>query len=332
MGLSIGLVYDLRVAHRGAGLSEEDLAEFDSEETIAAIEKALQELGHHAECVGHGRELCRRLVAGERWDLVFNLAEGVAGRSREAQVPALLELFQVPYTFSDPLTCAATLDKAVAKRLVAAAGVATAPSVLVRDAADLAAVDLTYPLFAKPVAEGTGKGIDARSRIATPTELGPVVAHLLARYRQPVLVEGYLPGREFTTSILGTGADARVLGTLEVCLHADVPHGDYTFDVKEQSEVFVDYVPLTNGPLRRPVEELALAAYRAVECRDAGRVDVRLDGQGDPCFLEINPLPGLHPTHSDLPMTATAHGMSYRELIGAIVAGACTRQGVAYDT
>ena len=330
MGLRIGLVYDLRAAHRVAGLSEEDLAEFDSEETIAAIEGALQVLGHHPECIGHGRDLCRRLVAGDRWDLVFNLAEGVAGRSREAQVPALLELFGVPYTFSDPLTCAATLDKSVAKRLVAGAGVATAPSVLVRDSRDLPAVDLTYPLFAKPVAEGTGKGIDAQSRIASPSDLAPTVERLLKRYRQPVLVEGYLPGREFTTSILGTGADARVLGTLEVRLRADAPHGDYTFDVKERSEAFVDYVPLTDGVLRRPVEELALAAYRAVECRDAGRVDVRLDEHGDPCFLEINPLPGLHPTHSDLPMTAIAHGMSYRDLIGAIVTGACARQGVAY--
>ena len=330
MTLRIGLVYDLRAVHRGTGLSEEDLAEFDSEETIAAIDGALQELGHQTERIGHGRDLCRRLVAGDRWDLVFNLAEGMAGRSREAQVPALLELFAVPYTFSDPLTCAATLDKAVAKRLVAAVGVATAPSVLVRDAADLAAVDLTYPLFAKPVAEGTGKGIDAQSRIATPAALGPVVERLLARYRQPVLVEGYLSGREFTTSILGTGTGARVLGTLEVCLHADAPHGDYTFDVKEQSEVYVDYPLLTEETLRRPVEELALAAYRAVECRDAGRVDVRLDGQGTPCFLEINPLPGLHPTHSDLPMTATAHGMTYRDLIAAIVAGACARQGISH--
>ncbi|RMF85495.1 MAG: D-alanine--D-alanine ligase [Nitrospirae bacterium] len=326
--MTIGLVYDLRAAYRDQDLSVEALAEFDSEETVEALEAALRGIGHRPERIGHGRDLARRLVGGERWDLVFNIAEGVAGRSREAQVPALLELFDLPYTFSDPLTCAATLDKGVAKRLVAAAGVATAPFAVVHDLAELDRLELAYPLFAKPLAEGTGKGVDGDSRVRNEAALRPVVARLLERYRQPVLVEEYLPGREFTTSILGTGAAARVLGTLEVILSADAPHDDYTFAVKEESERYVDYLPLYEPPLRRAVESLALTAYCALECRDAGRVDVRLDRHGRPCFLELNPLPGLHPTHSDLPMTATAHGMAYDELIGAIVASACGRHGI----
>jgi len=330
MGLRIGLVYDLRAAYRDQGLSEEALAEFDSEATVDALDAALRGLGHTPDRIGHGRELARRLVAGERWDLVFTIAEGVAGRSREAQVPALLEMFAVPYTFSDPLTCAATLDKGVAKRLAAAAGVATARFAVVGAVAELDALELTYPLFAKPLAEGTGKGVDGDSHVPTPAALRPVVARLLARYRQPVLVEEYLPGREFTTSLLGTSADARVLGTLEVLLREGAPHGDYTFAVKEESEQYVDYLPLRDPLLRGPVEALALLAYRALECRDAGRVDVRLDGQGRPCFLEVNPLPGLHPSHSDLPMTAIAYGMGYGELIGAIVASACRRYGIRH--
>src|SRR5512137_1772913 len=164
--MRIGLVYDLRSAYLAEGYSAEDVAEFDSEATVAAIEGALKADGHTVARVGHGRALAGRLAAGERFDLVFSIAEGLRGRSREAQVPALCELFGQPYAFSDPLACAATLDKAVAKRLVAAAGVPTPRFAVVRAPADVDAVDLAYPLFVKPAAEGTGKGIGADARVA----------------------------------------------------------------------------------------------------------------------------------------------------------------------
>jgi len=323
--LTIGLVYDLRADYLAEGFSEEQVAEFDSESTIAALEGALTAAGHATERIGHGRALCRRLAAGERWDLVFTIAEGLNGRSREAQAPALLELFDIPYTFSDPLVCAVTLDKAVTKRLVQHAGLRTAPFRVIEEAADTARVDLSYPLFAKPVAEGTGKGVDQRSRIRTPDDLRTVSAALLRRFGQPVLVEEYLPGREFTVGILGTGRRARVLGTLEVRVKPGAPAADYSFEVKERCEVFVDYLPVARGAQLDEIEALALAAYRSLQCRDAGRVDVRLDRQDRPCFLELNPLPGLHPAHSDLPMIATQAGLPYPELIGAILASATER-------
>ena len=164
------------------------------------------------------KALAARLVAGERWDLVFNIAEGVAGFGRESQVPALLEAYAIPYTFSDPLVCALTLHKGMAKHVARGYGVPTPDFALVTTPADAAAVTLPFPLFVKPVAEGTSKGVTARSLVTSRAALLDVCAELLAEYREPVLVEEFLSGREFTVGILGTGADARALATLEVVL------------------------------------------------------------------------------------------------------------------
>lgn len=325
VGLNIGFVYDLRSDYLAAGHALEQAAEFDSEETIDAIESALRSLGHRVERVGGGKALCAALAAGRRWDLVFNIAEGLAGRSREAQVPAMLELFGIDYTLSDPLVCAVTLDKGVAKRLVRDAGLATPRFVVVTDADRIETSGLAYPLFAKPVAEGTGKGICPASRVETPDRLASLCRELLARFAQPVLVEEFLPGREFTVAVLGTGTAARVLGTMEVSLRPESGSTIYSYQAKERCEQLVRYAPLERGDLRQQVESLALACYRVLECRDAGRVDVRCDALGRPAFLELNPLPGLHPTHSDLPMIAAQQGMSYVDLIGAIVSSAAAR-------
>jgi len=324
--MTIALTYDLRSDYIAEGYGVEDVAEMDSESTIEAIDSTIQSLGFRTDRIGHARALCRRLVAGDRWDLVFNIAEGLHGRSREAQVPALLELYGVPYTFSDPLVCAATLDKAVAKQLVRAAGVPTPDFLVVRGEGDLDGRLLRYPLFAKPLAEGTGKGIDAASRIDSPDRLVGTCRSLLSRFRQPVLVEEYLPGREFTTAILGTAGDARVLGTMEVSVLPAESNAIYSLEMKEKCEQFVRYTSPPRDAVRRDVEDVALRAYLALECRDVGRVDVRIDRDGRASFMEVNPLPGLHPTHSDLPMIATREGMSYRQLIGAIIDSALRRR------
>jgi len=324
--MRIGLVFDRRQDYLAQGYTETETAEFDSDATLDALESGIRSLGHDTVRIGNGRALCERLVLGERWDLVFNIAEGLVGRSREAQVPGILDLFGVPYTFSDPLVCALTLDKAMTKRVVRAAGLATPAFAVVERSTDVDAVRLRYPLFVKPIAEGTGKGVDGHSRVDSAVDLASVCTRLLSEYRQGVLVEEYLPGREFTTALLGTGCASRVLGTMEICLRPGCPEGDYSYLVKEQCEEFVAYRPLEKGSLRRDVEDLALASYRLLECRDAGRVDIRLDRQGRPSFMEINPLPGLHPTHSDLPMIATQEGMSYADLLAAILASALRRE------
>ena len=322
---TMGFTYDLRADYLALGFSAEDVAEFDSEVTIHAITDTLSGLGYEVDRIGNVRALCSRLTRGDRWDLVFNICEGMYGRSREAQVPAVLEAFDIPYTFSDPLVCAVTLDKAVAKRLVREAGLRTPAFVVVASASDVQAVNLRYPLFAKPIAEGTGRGITQDSRIADAGQLERVCARLLSELGEPVLVEEYLPGREFTVGVLGTGGSARAIGTMEVTM-LPVAGGDvYSFETKERCDELVRYGRLPEGPLRDSIHDLVVGCYRTLGCRDAGRVDVRLDADGHPSFMEVNPLPGLHPHHSDLPMIATQEGITYRDLIAAIVSGGMER-------
>ena len=322
--LRIALCYDLKSDYLAAGFAPADVMEFDEEETVAFLEGGLRQLGHHPERVGRGIELARRLAAGERWDLVFNVAEGVRGRSREAQVPALCEMFDQPYTFSDPLTCAVTLDKSLAKRVVRDHGLPTAPFVLVERPEDAALVDLPLPLFAKPVAEGSSKGVTRLSRIETREELMAACAELIETFRQPVLVESFLPGREVTVGIVGNDGDAHVLGVLEVSFRAGADTA-YTALNKREYETWVDYQMLDGEPLAQRARELALASFHALGCRDLARVDLRCDAAGEPCFLEVNPLPGLHPTYSDLPILANRSGIPYAELLGQVIEATARR-------
>lgn len=323
--MRIGLTYDLRSAYLAMGYGEEETAEFDREGTIDALDDALRSLGHATDRIGHVRELAARLVAGDRWDLVFNIAEGLRGLGREAQVPALLDAWEIPYTFSDPLTSALTLHKGMTKHVLRSAGIPTTDFAVVETEEEIEAVDLPLPLFVKPVAEGTAKGIDGASKVTTREALRDRCRHVVRTYGQAALVEPYLGGREFTTSIVGTGARARAIGTLEVALRdAAEPHA-YTYVNKERCEDLVDYLPVDAAAAHR-CAEIALPAWRVVGCRDGGRVDLRADERGGLQVMEINPLPGLHPHHSDLPMTATAVGMTYEELIGAIVESAAERR------
>lgn len=326
--MRIGLTYDLRQDYLSAGYSLTDTAEFDRPDTIEAIARALKELGHEPVRIGNIHALVRQLASGQRWDLVFNIAEGLHGFGREAQVPAVLDAYQIAYTFSDPLSCALTLHKAMAKQIVRGAGVLTPEFALIEQIADIDKITgnrgLAFPLFAKPVAEGTSKGISAASKVNSHSELKAVCAELLGCYRQPVLVEAFLPGREFTAGITGTGADAAVAGVLEVKLRPDAEADVYSYMNKECYQQRVDY-RLESGPLAGRIGAVALAAWRALACRDGGRIDIRLDSAGRVHFLEANPLPGLHPEHSDLPILCTLAGIGYAELIARILESALSR-------
>ena len=325
--MRVGLTYDLRDAYLAEGYSEEETAEFDSAATIDGLEGALSRRGFTVERIGNVRQLAARLVAGERWDFVFNIAEGLRGAGREAQVPALLDAFDVPYTFSDPLVAALTLDKAMTKRVVRDAGLPTADFVVVADEADLAAVDLPFPLFVKPIAEGTGKGITAASKIESREQLAAACRGVMAKFRQPALVEAYLPGREFTVGIVGTGRTARLVGLMEVLFGEKAEANGYTFDNKESYEDRVFY-RLPDDEAARAAADLALAAWRVLGCRDGGRLDLRCDAEGRPRFMEANPLAGLHPVRSDLVILAQMFGWTYDDLIGAIVDSCLQRIGL----
>ena len=325
--MKIGLTFDLRSEYLALGYSEEETAEFDSPVTIAGIDQALRQLGYETERIGHARQLIAALADGKTWDLVFNICEGLRGLARESQVPAILDVYDIPYTFSDPLITGICLHKGLTKLVVGAAGVPTPRFLVVERSEDLERIDFGYPMFAKPIAEGTGKGIDPTSKITDLAQLQSVCQRLLETFRQPVLVEEFLCGREFTVGLLGTGRNAEVLGTMEVLLLPDAEAEVYSYANKERSEELVKYQlirPEVDPEVRR-AEQISLAAWRALGCRDAGRIDIRSDATGQPQFMEVNPLAGLNPAHSDLPMLAEFVGVSFVQLIDRIVRSARER-------
>lgn len=325
-GIRIGLTYDLRDAYLAAGYSEIDTAEFDRADTIDSIEATLRRQGYDVDRIGNVKQLAARLTSGDSWDMVFNICEGMHGIAREAQVPALLDAYEIPYVFSDALVCALTLHKGMTKDVVRAAGVATPDYAVVHELQDLKGISLPLPLFAKPIAEGTGKGISANSKINSMAELRNVCRKLLNEHKgQSVLVERFLPGREFTVGIVGTGRKAKALATMEIVLLEGADAEVYSYRNKEECEQLVQYSLLPAGQLRQDVEAVALRSWRALGCRDGGRIDLRMDDNGQVHFLEVNPLAGIHPEHSDLPIMATMSGIKYDVLIGRIMASAMQR-------
>jgi D-alanine-D-alanine ligase len=318
----IGFTYDLRDDYLREGYGAEACAEFDEAVTIDAIATTLTALGHTVDRIGGVRNLTRRLTAGDNWDLVFNYAEGMFGFAREAQVPSLLDAFQIPYTFSDGLVFALTLHKGMTKHVVRGLGIRTPFFAVVSSEAEIAAVKLPYPLFCKPVASGSSVGVSAASYVADAASLSATCRDLIAKYRQPALVETFLPGREFTVGISGTGDRARVIGVLEVTLTGNAEAHGYSYANKKQ--VNARYQVINDAPAKETAD-LALRAWRGLGGRDLGRIDCRCDRDGRPHFLEVNPLAGLHPELGDIVILADLVGVSYQQLIESIVVSACER-------
>ena len=325
MSLSIGLCYDSKEEYLSAGYSKLDVAEFDDEGVISGLEDTLKGLGHRVDRIGRGQVLAKRLAAGKRWDLVFNVAEGLRGRARESQVPALCELFDQPYTFSDPVTCGITLDKSLAKRIVRDAGVPTPGFRVVHSLSDLDSVEVDSPLFVKPLAEGSSKGVCARSIVNNRKELLRICTKLIPDFPAGLLIEEFLSGREVTAGVIGNGIRAQVIAVMEVVWTDRSEAEAYTQLNKDEYLRRMEYRLVTNEPLADEAAVLALAVVEALECRDAARVDLRCDATGRLQFLEVNPLPGLHPVRSDLPIMAGLADISYDDLLGGIVDAAIRR-------
>lgn len=325
--MKVGLTYDLRSEYLAMGYGEDETAEFDRDDTIVAIENALECLGIEPERVGHVKKLMERLLRGDRWDMVFNIAEGLCGIAREAQVPTVLDIYEIPYTFSDPLILSLALHKGMTKQIVKASGYPTPDFCIIEKMEDATEVKFDPPYFVKPIAEGTSKGITQDSIVRTKEHLALTCENLITQYNQPVLVEQYLPGREFTIGILGTGEASEVLGTLEVILLEGAEKGVYSYTNKEHCEELVEYrlAQPGNDNTVHAAESIALGIWRTLGCRDAGRIDIRCDESGRPSFLEVNPLAGLHPDHSDLPILCKALSIPYVELIRRIVDSASQR-------
>lgn len=325
--IKLGFTYDLKSDYLAAGYSEEQAAEFDSEETIEGIANALQHLGYDVDRIGGVQQLLKKLGAGERWDMVFNICEGLSGPCREAQVPVILDIYRIPYIFSDGLVMAMTLDKGITKHVIRDHGIATAAFTVIRNMEDIEEIDLPFPMFVKPVGEGTGKGIGPKSKVDNHDMLLHVCKHQLETFQQPVLVEEYLPGREITVAIVGSGRQASIVGMMEVHFGPNETTGIYSYENKAHYQDFVSY-SVPEASMYKACETLALKSWQVLDCKDAGRVDIRCDKHGTPNFMEVNPLAGLNPIHSDLPIIAKMQGIEFQELIAMIMKTATDRLGL----
>lgn len=321
----------------GSEASEDVYAEWDDAETVLALASAL-ETRHEVVLVEALHDFPTRIRAA-RPDLVFNIAEGFYGASREAQVPAILEMFGIPYTGSDPLTLCLCLDKARAKEVLAYHGVATASFVVVEESAELPlARRIPLPAMVKPLFEGSSKGIRDDQLVRDWASLDDRVERVLSSYRQPALVEAFLPGREFTVAVLGNGADLRVLPPVEIRFDVFPPGANpiYSWEAKwvwdrpEAPLRVFDCPARLNGEGLGAIEDLCRQAARVLRLRDWARVDVRLDGAGVPHILEVNPLPGVLPdpaANSCYPKAARAAGLDYRSMVLAVADAAIRRLG-----
>jgi D-alanine-D-alanine ligase len=329
--MRIGITYDLKTGAEGANshFPDDFQEEFDSPVTIEAIAEALCDLGHVVDKLGDGRELLEQLLADPP-EFVFNFAEGQGvGRSREARVPAVLELLGIPYSGSDPLTLAATLDKDCAKRLVASVGVTVPRGIVLQgnpgDFETLTTDGLPFPVIVKPAWEGSSKGIRGHCLVHRPEGLKEIVRTMTQEYDQPILVEEYIQGDEVTVGIIGNDPP-QTIGMMRIVPNQPSDHFIYGVDVKRDFRRLVRYEspPEIGGASIQAVKKAALEAHRVLGCRDVSRVDFRLR-DGVPYFLEINPLPGLNPESSDLVILGRLCGWTYAGLIEAIFSAAVAR-------
>jgi D-alanine-D-alanine ligase len=299
----------------------DETAEFDKQETVDAIAGSLKQMGHVTEPIGNAFQLIDALAHGRSWDIVFNIAEGLYGDGRESVVPAILDQYKIPYVFSGPVIMGLSLNKHLAKLVVAASGVPVSPGCLITELKDLDNCNLKYPLFVKPVSEGTGKGITDKSLVHSPEELLKMVGWVLTEFLQPALIEEYLPGREFTVGVVGYREEAVAIGGMEVMTINNLP---YSVEVKENYQNYCTYKPL-DADITDECKSVALSAWKALDAVDAGRIDLKADRNGRICFIEANPLAGLNPIHSDLPILARMYGIEYQTLLEIIMKAAIRR-------
>jgi len=328
--IKVGLTFDLKEDYLQLGYTHDEVAEFDTPETIDALEQALNSLGFEVIRIGNIFKLVNYLNDQSRCDLIFNICEGMFGIAREAQVPCLLDAYRIPYVFSEPDILNLTLDKGLTKLVLKQAGIPTSEFSIISHITDLHNIRMPFPLFVKPVAEGTSKGIDGFSFVNDQIQLEKSVNYLLTTYHQSVLVESFLPGREFTVGIVGSGENTKALGTLEIILNEHTPHPFYSFTIKKEWEKYASY-HLATDEVALKCAEIAVDVWKIIKGKDGGRIDFRLDAQGKPNLIEINPLAGLNPIWSDLPILARLSGMTYIQLISAIMDSALKRTSLNYN-
>jgi len=317
-------------------LAPDFYAECDDEETIETVRSALARRHRVSpiEADEDAFEKFRRL----RPEIVFNMAEGLYGESRESQIPAMLEMLRIPYTGSDPLVLGICLDKATAKEILTYHRIPNPPFAVVRDLQSATALP-SLPLIVKPLAEGSSKGVTNAALVRTRKQLREQIDFVLTQYRQPALLEKFLPGREFTVAILGNGEETEVLPIVEIQFQELPPHINpiYSFEAKwiwdtveKPLEIFACPAKIS-AALQKKIEGICRAAFSVLRVRDWCRIDVRLDEKGVPHILELNPLPGILPdpdANSCFPKAARTAGISYDALINRVLNIACRRAGL----
>lgn len=325
---TVGLTYNLK---RGIKSDVEDIeAEYDSIDTVTAIKDAIEKLNCKVELLEADSSVLKKLQE-KRIDIVFNIAEGIHGRGREAQIPAILNFLRIPFTGSDETTLYITLDKALTKRILSTYKIKTPAHILINGNEIKGTRNLKFPLIVKPNAEGSSKGIWDSAVVHNFEQLKSLVQKNRELYGQSMLVEEFICGREFTVAIVGNGSDTIVFPPMEIVYKdRNNRHNIYSYNVKKNYKQFVDYV--CPAPIDKNIEtrmmRIARKIYEILECKDFSRIDFRLSEEGEIFFIEINPLPGLAPGYSDFPMIAEFNGVDYGTVIKMVLNSGLRRYGM----
>ncbi len=327
--LRVGLTYNLKKNTESDVIDNE--AEYDSIDTVMAIKKALENEHCQVELLEATDALPAKL-AGRPVDIVFNIAEGMNGRGREAQVPAILNYFRIPFTGSDETTLCLALDKALTKRVLASYHIRTPKYHLISHENKKIIGNYTFPVIVKPNAEGSSKGISDVAIVSGKEELRSLVSENLSMYHQDMLVEEYIHGREFTVGAIGNGDEVHVFPPMEIIYQKQRKYNIYSYQVKQNYQQLIRYespASLTREQEKEMVDT-AGKIYKILECKDFARMDFRLSEDGRLYFIEINPLPGLAPGYSDFPMLAQFNGTDYVTLVRSILCAALKRYGLEF--
>ena len=328
--LRVGLTYNLKRNANSEIVDNE--AEYDNIETVYAIQDALEGCGCRVQLM-EATEKLPDMLAEKSVDIVFNIAEGIQGRGREAQVPAILDFFRVPYTGSDETTLCIALDKALTKRLLATYHIRTPKYRIITKEQRKLNGKFKFPVIVKPNAEGSSKGIFDVSIVADIQQLRDLTTRNIQLYKQDMLVEEYIDGREFTVGILGNGEEMNVFPPMEIVyLNKQNKYNIYSFNVKKDYKRLIRYEcpAAISEEIEAEMTKMAGKIYNILECKDFARIDFRLSADGKPYFIEINPLPGLAPGYSDFPMIAEFNGIDYESLVSSVLNSALKRYGFDY--
>jgi len=325
----VGLAFNLK---KGIQSGVEDMeAEYDSIDTVMATKNALESIGCQVELLEAAHSFLDKLREAHV-DIVFNIAEGLSGRGREAHIPAILNFLGIPFTGSDETTLCIALDKALTKRLLTSFRILTPKHQLMSHEGERIRHDLKFPLIVKPNAEGSSKGISNMAVVDDMEQLKHLLERNFQMYGQPMLIEEFIPGREFTVGVIGNGSEARVFTPMEIVYKEDQDGRNiYSFEVKKDYKRYVEYVcpPNLSPELQEKLMDIASKVYRVLQCRDFARMDFRMSNDNKFYFIEINPLPGLAPGYSDYPMIAEFCGVDYNTVIKMILNSALKRYGMA---